>query len=158
MCWSFVDCAWCTMVCTITKNNLSNLTKVKLIKVLNNLDVVLILVNTFKTLTPKSTNWLTALTNSLALNMQDELVITMTTIKTYCLFLLTFSNITYINLSSLEDEKLQLSSIQLKPWLEDKPMISKWKNSSTNEKWKIKVNELDALTYIIHAHQTKLLV
>jgi len=56
--------------------------------------------------------------------MQDELVVTMTTIKTYCLFLLTFSNISYINSSSLEDEKLQLSSIQLKPWLEGKPMTS----------------------------------
>jgi hypothetical protein len=31
-------------------------------------------------------------------------------------------------------------------------MTSKWKNSSTNEKWKRKVSELDAPTYIIHAH------
>jgi hypothetical protein len=91
----------------------------------------------------------------LALNMCNELGVTMTTIKTYCLFVLMFSNISYIISSSLKDEKLQLSSIQLKPWVEDKPMTSKWNNSFSNEKWKRKVSELDAPTYIIHAHQTK---
>jgi hypothetical protein len=66
-----------------------------------------------------------ALAKSLALNMRDELGVTTTTIKTYCLFLLMFSNISYTISSSLKNEKLQLPSIQLKPWLEDKPMTSK---------------------------------
>ncbi len=49
-----------------------------------------------------------------------------------------FANISYIP-SSLEDENielfdpevLELSQVELKPWLEDEARISKWENLST---------------------------
>jgi hypothetical protein len=73
----------------------------------------------------------------LALNMWNELVA-----NYLCLSMST--NIFSIISSSLEDElelfvvELQLFPIELHPWIENKTMISKWKNPSTSEQWKRK--------------------
>jgi hypothetical protein len=69
--------------------------------------------------------------NSLALNMSDELTTTIVATKAHYLCLSMSINISYNSLS-LEDEKLKLfdleflklSPLELKPWLEDKAMIS----------------------------------
>jgi hypothetical protein len=67
-------------------------------------------------------------------------------------------------------EVLQLSLVDLEPWLEDEAMISKWENPSTwvrnekekklNEKWKMKKKKKwgrKAPIYIVPTHKTKLL-
>ncbi len=137
----------------------SNLAKVKLVKVLNNLDVVHIVASTSWTFTFESIEWPMFSFNSLALNMSDELTTTIVATKAHYLCLSMSINISY-NPLSIEDEKLKLfdleflklSRLELKPWLEDEAMISKWKNPSTwvrtwmrNEKAKKRVK--GALTY-----------
>ncbi len=49
--------------------------------------------------------------------------------------------------SSLEDEELELSFIELEPWLENEAMKYKWENPSTSEKWKNK-NKWEVLPLI----------
>jgi hypothetical protein len=54
--------------------------------------------------------------------MPNELVITTIAIKTYCLCLSMSTNNFYSISSSLEDEELELSFIELEPWLENEAM------------------------------------
>jgi hypothetical protein len=71
--------------------------------------------------------------NSLALNMLEELVITIVATKACNLCLSMFANISCIMSSTLEDEKLEqfdpklleISCVKLEPWLEDEATISK---------------------------------
>ncbi len=126
------------MVGATNNTNSSNLAKVKLVEVLNNLGVACIVANTFWTPTPKSIEWPSPSFNSLALNMSDELVTTTTTTKAQCYCLYMFVNISCIP-SLIEDEELKLSDqeisklspIELEPWFEDEDVISKWENPST---------------------------
>jgi hypothetical protein len=48
-----------------------------------------------------------------------------TTTKTYWFYLSRFTNISYIFSSSFEDEELNLSLVNLNPWVEDEAMIFK---------------------------------
>ncbi len=127
-------------------------------KILNNLGVVHIAANTSWTPTPKSIKWHVPSSNSLELNMLNELASTSTTAKAHYFYLSKFANISCIP-SSLEDEELELfdlSHVELEPWFENEAMISKWENPSTwvrNERGKKWVR--GAPTYIIPTHKTK---
>ncbi len=131
-----IDCAWCAMVVTISNANSSISIKVKVDKcfeqpyhclhsnehILNSRTSIHLLIHTSS--------------NSLFLNMWNELATTTT--KTYWFYLSRFTNISYIFSSSFEDEELNLSLVNLNPWVEDEAMIFKWKNLFTNDKWKRK--------------------
>ncbi len=67
-----MNCAWCTLVGIKCNTNLSNSTKVKLVKILNNLDIAHIIMSTSRTPMLQNTNWPMPYFNSLALNMWDE--------------------------------------------------------------------------------------
>lgn len=157
--------AWCTMVDPINNINLWNLAKVKSVKILKSPDVAHIVINTFRTPTPKSIEWPKPFSNSLPLNMVDELVMIIAIAKTHCFCLSMFANVSYIISSSLEDKELELIDreilelfpIELEAWLED-AMISKWKNPLTwvrNEKENKWVQ--GACANIIPTHKTKLM-
>jgi len=158
---SLVDHAWCTMVCPINNDNSSNSAKMKLVKILNNPNVVCIVASTLPT--PKSNEWHVPSFNSLALNMLDELA-TIAYAKAHCFCLSMFTNISCIISSSLEDEELKLidfeilklSLIKLEPWLEDETMISKnpstWVRNEKEKKWM-----RGAPTKIVPTHKTKLM-
>jgi len=81
-------------------NNINswNLAKVKLVKILKNLYVVHIVINTFQTPAPKSIEWPKPFSDSLPLNMLDEFVTTIAIAKAHYLCLSMFANISYITL------------------------------------------------------------
>ncbi len=116
--------AWCTMVGIIGNTNSSNLTKMKLVKILNNLGITCIIVNTYCSHI-QIINWLALYSNSLTLNMSNELVAIITNaIYFFCLSI--FANITYI--ISLENKQLEISLIGLEPWVEKEIMLFNWEN------------------------------
>jgi len=156
---SHVDCAWRTMVGSINNVNLSNLAKVKLIKVLNNLGVACIATKISQTPTLEFIEWPAPSFNSLTLNMSDELTTTTTT-KAHCFCLFMFANIFDIP-SSFEDEELELFESKSTRTISyrNKTMVWKWshdlqiKNPSTwvkSEKEKKWVR--GAPTYIVLTH------
>lgn len=130
-----IYCAWFTMVGTTSAVNLSNSTNVKLVNILSNLGIAHIIMNTSWTPTLGSTHWPAPLFNSLALNIWNELVTTSICAKARCLCLSMFiNNCSNISLS-FHGKKLKPLPIELKPWLENEAMISKWKYLS-QVKWK----------------------
>ncbi len=130
-----IYCAWFTMVGITSVVNLSNSTNVSLVNILSNLGIAHIIMSTSLTATLGSTHWLAPLFNSLALNIWNELATTSTHAKAHCLYLSMFTN-NCSNISlSLEEKELKPPPIELKPWLENEAMISKWKCLS-QVKWK----------------------
>ncbi len=156
-----IDRGWHTMMGATNNTNLSNLAKLKLVKVLNNLGVVCIVANTFQTPTLESIEWPVPFSNSLVLSMLDELVTTIAIAKAHYFCLSMSTNISCIP-SSLENEELELFDLEIlelsliEPWFEDEAMIFKWKNPSTwmrserEKKW-----VRGAPTYIVPTHKTK---
>ncbi len=109
------------------------------------------------------TEWPVPSSNSLALNMSDELATTIAIVKAHYFCLSMSTNISCIP-SSLEDEELELfdlevlklSFIELEPWFQDETMIFKRENPSTwvrSEREKKWVRGVP--TYIIPTHKTK---
>ncbi len=130
-----IYCALFIVVGTTSAVNLSNSTNVKLVNILSNLGIAHIIMSTSWTPTLGSTHWPAPLFNSLALNTWNELAATSTHAKAHCLCLSMFTNNCFNISLSLEKEELKPPPKELKPWLENEAMISKWKYLS-QVKWK----------------------
>lgn len=139
---------WRAWLVLPTHQNSANL---KLVMVLNNLGLDGIVANTFQTPMPRFVNWLVPSSNSLALNMSDELVKQLHKQK-ICLSMST-NNCSKIP-SSFEEE-LELSPIKSEPWLEDEAISFKWEYF--HKLYEKNKNVGGGFTYIVLAYKTKLM-
>jgi hypothetical protein len=74
---------------------------------------------------PRSIDWLAPSSNSLTLNMLNELATTNAHAKTHCLCLCMVKNNCSKISSLVEEEELEPSHMELKSWLEDEATSSK---------------------------------